>query len=119
VIQPSLFEGWSTVVEDAKAIGRPLIVSDLPVHKEQTENLANVWFFPKGSSQRLADVIEQLWPTLSAGPDLSGEKKARRLTFARRRVLGRQFVEIAAEAYLLHRQQLRGPREGEAGPGAA
>jgi glycosyltransferase involved in cell wall biosynthesis len=35
VIQPSLFEGWSTVVEDAKALGVPILVSDIPVHREQ------------------------------------------------------------------------------------
>jgi glycosyltransferase involved in cell wall biosynthesis len=35
IIQPSLFEGWSTVVEDAKALGVPVIVSDIPVHREQ------------------------------------------------------------------------------------
>jgi glycosyltransferase involved in cell wall biosynthesis len=35
VIQPSLCEGWSTVVEDAKALGRPVLASDLAVHREQ------------------------------------------------------------------------------------
>jgi glycosyltransferase involved in cell wall biosynthesis len=35
VIQPSLCEGWSTVVEDAKALGRPVLASDIPVHREQ------------------------------------------------------------------------------------
>lgn len=35
IIQPSLFEGWSTIVEDAKALGKPLIVSDIDVHREQ------------------------------------------------------------------------------------
>lgn len=35
VIQPSLFEGWSSVVEDAKAMNQNLIVSSLNVHKEQ------------------------------------------------------------------------------------
>ncbi|MFN6089411.1 MAG: glycosyltransferase family 4 protein [Cyclobacteriaceae bacterium] len=35
VIQPSLFEGWSTVVEDAKALDVPILVSDIPVHHEQ------------------------------------------------------------------------------------
>jgi glycosyltransferase involved in cell wall biosynthesis len=35
VIQPSLFEGWSTVIEDAKALGVPVLASDLPVHREQ------------------------------------------------------------------------------------
>ncbi len=35
VIQPSLFEGWSTLVEECKALGKYLIVSDIPVHREQ------------------------------------------------------------------------------------
>ncbi|MEQ8521307.1 MAG: glycosyltransferase [Vicingaceae bacterium] len=35
VVQPSLFEGWSTVVEDAKALNKEIILSDIPVHREQ------------------------------------------------------------------------------------
>src|SRR5207249_106255 len=31
VIQPSFFEGWSTVVEDARSLGKRLILSDIPV----------------------------------------------------------------------------------------
>lgn len=45
VIQPSLFEGWSTVVEDAKSMNQNLIVSAIAVHKEQLENMA-VYFDP-------------------------------------------------------------------------
>jgi glycosyltransferase involved in cell wall biosynthesis len=35
VIQPSLFEGWSTVIEDAMAMNQRIIVSDLDVNIEQ------------------------------------------------------------------------------------
>ena len=35
VIQPSLFEGWSTVIEDAMAMNQQVIASDLEVNKEQ------------------------------------------------------------------------------------
>ena len=35
VIQPSLFEGWSTVVEDVKSIAGRIIASDIAIHKEQ------------------------------------------------------------------------------------
>jgi len=35
VIQPSLFEGWSTVIEDAMAMNQRIIASDLEVNKEQ------------------------------------------------------------------------------------
>jgi glycosyltransferase involved in cell wall biosynthesis len=38
LLNPSKFEGWSTVVEEAKAIGKPLILSDIGVHREQTGN---------------------------------------------------------------------------------
>ncbi len=38
VIQPSLFEGWSTVVEDAKSLNANIIASDIEIHKEQLEN---------------------------------------------------------------------------------
>lgn len=35
IIQPSLFEGWSTTVEDAKHLNARIILSDISVHKEQ------------------------------------------------------------------------------------
>lgn len=44
VINPSLFEGWSTTVEEAKAIGVPLILSNIPVHREQCTNGEAVFF---------------------------------------------------------------------------
>jgi glycosyltransferase involved in cell wall biosynthesis len=37
IIQPSLFEGWSTVVEDAKVINKHILVSDIALHKEQIQ----------------------------------------------------------------------------------
>lgn len=36
IIQPSLFEGWSTFVEESRALGLPSILSDIPVHREQS-----------------------------------------------------------------------------------
>lgn len=35
LIQPSLFEGWGTVVEDAKVLDKTVLLSDIPVHREQ------------------------------------------------------------------------------------
>lgn len=35
VIQPSMFEGWSTVIEDAKALNQRVFASALDVNKEQ------------------------------------------------------------------------------------
>ncbi|HOK99681.1 MAG TPA: glycosyltransferase family 1 protein [Bacteroidales bacterium] len=38
LLQPSLFEGWSTTIEEAKALGKPVICSDIPVHHQQLGN---------------------------------------------------------------------------------
>lgn len=52
VVQPSLFEGWSTVVEDAKSLNKFIFLSDIPVHREQ--NPSNVSFFNPSDSDDLA-----------------------------------------------------------------
>lgn len=41
LINPSQFEGWSTTVEEAKALGTPLLLSDIRVHREQAGNGAS------------------------------------------------------------------------------
>lgn len=43
IIQASKFEGWSTVVEEAKALNQFLLVSDINVHREQINT--NCMFF--------------------------------------------------------------------------
>lgn len=64
ILQPSLFEGWSTVVEDAKALDRPLVLSDIPVHREQIEeggNRGRVLFFNPEDPIDLADSLADAW----------------------------------------------------------
>ena len=53
LINPSLFEGWSTTVEEAKSLGKTIILSDIPVHREQAPD--NGRFFDPGSPTQLAD----------------------------------------------------------------
>lgn len=55
IVQPSLFEGWSTVVEDAKKLNKYIFLSNLSVHREQ--NPANVCFFNPKNENELADKI--------------------------------------------------------------
>lgn len=59
VLNPSLFEGWSTTVEEARALQVSMVLSDLPVHKEQAEGLAR--FFDRTSAPSLADALRQAW----------------------------------------------------------
>ena len=56
ILQPSLSEGWSTVVEDSKAIGANIILSDINIHKEQIST--NAVFFNPYDEYDLADKIQ-------------------------------------------------------------
>lgn len=57
IIQPSAFEGWSTVVEDAKALNQNIIVSDIEVHREQLP--AHPYFFQPTDFVCLANYIKE------------------------------------------------------------
>jgi len=58
VLQPSLFEGWGTVVEDAKALNKRIIMSDIDVHYEQKND--NCIIFKKNSYIALGNIILNL-----------------------------------------------------------
>jgi glycosyltransferase involved in cell wall biosynthesis len=59
LLQPSLYEGWSTLVEEAKALNKFIILSNLPVHLEQINS--NVDFFDPHDAEQLAKkIIAQL-----------------------------------------------------------
>jgi glycosyltransferase involved in cell wall biosynthesis len=96
VLQPSLFEGWSTVVEDAKAIGRPIVLSDIPVHREQAP--PNASYFRAGSPEDLAAVLSRVWSRLEPGPDRVSETAAAVSTQQRRLEAGRAFAAIVRDA---------------------
>lgn len=57
IINPSLFEGWSTVVEEAKILDKKIILSNLDVHIEQNPK-KGIFFNPKNPKE-LADKIER------------------------------------------------------------
>ena len=59
IIQPSLFEGWSTVVEDAKAMNKCLVVSDIDVHQEQLIG-SSAQFFQPEDDRELAEILIKL-----------------------------------------------------------
>jgi glycosyltransferase involved in cell wall biosynthesis len=93
VIQPSLFEGWSTIVEFAKSLGRPLILSDLPVHQEQSPGSL---FFHRESSSDLASLLASAWKNFTPGPDLNQETDSCAAAQARCREFAHNFLAIAA-----------------------
>lgn len=55
LIQPSLYEGWSTLVEEAKALNKFIILSDLIVHREQISK--NCSFFKSNDIKSLSEIM--------------------------------------------------------------
>ncbi len=55
VIQPSLFEGWSTVIEDARSLQVPVVASNIPVNIEQLGEEGA--FFDPNTPEDLAGLI--------------------------------------------------------------
>jgi len=91
LLNPSLFEGWSTPVEEARGLGVPLLLSDLDVHREQAGPDAT--YFDRFSAEALATALERFQPL---DPDERGVRMARGRASAVERV--RRF---AAEFALL------------------
>jgi hypothetical protein len=59
VVQPSEFEGWSTTVQDAIALGKPLACSDIATHREQAPEAA---FFKVDDAAALAShLVRREW----------------------------------------------------------
>jgi len=57
VLNPSLFEGWSSTVEEAKSLNKKMILSDIPIHREQEPKHSEFLFFDPQNIESLAALI--------------------------------------------------------------
>lgn len=74
LINPSLFEGWSTTIEEAKSFGVPVIASELAVHREQLSEPSI--FFDPHSAEGLAAALLEAEQMLDPGPRFEAERAA-------------------------------------------
>lgn len=94
VLQPSLFEGRSTTVEEARSLGKHIILSDIPVHCEQ--NPPSVTFFDPRDPHALAECLLRAYDERKPGPDEPLEGAARQSLPERTREFGERFMEVVA-----------------------
>jgi glycosyltransferase involved in cell wall biosynthesis len=69
LINPSHFEGWSTPIEEAKAFGAPLLLSDIAIHREQAPHAK--FFDPKSVDAATAALRDIGQRHLIARPDVA------------------------------------------------
>ena len=95
VLQPSLFEGWSTSVEEVKSLGKQIILSDIPIHREQNPT-SGLYFLPTSPSE-LAVLLLKLYTEKQPGPDLQLEQSAKQSMRDRTQVFAQTFYNIITE----------------------
>jgi glycosyltransferase involved in cell wall biosynthesis len=74
MLNPSLFEGWSTTVEEAKSLGVRMVLSNLAVHREQTGEAAE--FFNPNDPAAIAASLEKAWSEYREPPTLTEQRAA-------------------------------------------
>lgn len=95
VLNPSLFEGWSSSVEEAKSIGKPVILSNLGVHIEQ--NPPGSRYFAPNDVAGLATILREAWKTWPDEIDAVTEASAHAGLQARTRLFGEKYLHIIEE----------------------
>jgi glycosyltransferase involved in cell wall biosynthesis len=101
VINPSQFEGWSTTVEESKSMGKLIILSDIPVHREQAPEYGV--FFPPTDANALAEKMADTMANWSELQDIQNMAAARLVLAERTREFGRTYQSIVAETVARHR----------------
>jgi glycosyltransferase involved in cell wall biosynthesis len=94
LLNPSLFEGWSTTVEEARSLGVPMLLSDLAVHREQAGDAAV--YFDRHSVTSLANALQTFIP-LSAKMRASKQLSARVEANDRVRRFAAEFATLACD----------------------
>jgi glycosyltransferase involved in cell wall biosynthesis len=96
VISPSRFEGWGIGVDEARSIGKRVLVSDLAAHREQDPPRAT--FVDPQSPDDMVTSLAAIWNAVEPGPDREMEEAARALLPGRIRAYAEKFLSVAQEA---------------------
>jgi glycosyltransferase involved in cell wall biosynthesis len=95
LINPSLFEGWSSTVEEVKSLGKNVILSDINVHREQNPP-ASIYFSPF-DKYGLSEILWEKWNNSTGGPDFELERIAQRNLQERVIQFAEQYRDIVLE----------------------
>jgi glycosyltransferase involved in cell wall biosynthesis len=91
VINPSRFEGWSSTVEEAKSIGKRVLLSNIAVHMEQ--NPSGARYFDPDDVAGLSAVMQEVWNGPEV-PDSSYQRDAKMLLHERTVAYGEGYVKL-------------------------
>lgn len=97
MINMSRFEGWSTTVEESKAIGKQIILSSIDVHREQAP--PDGIYVDADDAEGLSRSMLQIWEATHSGPDSAREAEAEKLLAVRLKEFAATFQKIIDESF--------------------
>lgn len=92
VLNPSRFEGWSSSVEEAKSIGKTIILSSINVHIEQAP--AQGRYFDPDDSAALANILQNVWEHRDEQNGADAERVARANLNQRTIAYGNAYLDV-------------------------
>jgi glycosyltransferase involved in cell wall biosynthesis len=96
MVNPSLFEGWSTTVEEGKSLGVRMVLSNLGVHREQMGSAAE--FFDPNDAASIAVSLEKVWSEYREPPTLADQRAAAAGAEERIRTFAAEFTRACDRA---------------------
>lgn len=93
-LNPSMCEGWSSGVEEAKLFGVPMLLSDLAVHREQAAE--NAKYFAAGDAAALAGLLTDAMTRVGC---VTVPRQPAADAAASARAYANAFADIAQEAW--------------------
>jgi glycosyltransferase involved in cell wall biosynthesis len=96
VINPSRFEGWSTSVEEARSMGKAIVLSAIPVHREQAP--ARGIFFETEDAEDAARAIREALSGFDPAADAASVSRAAAELPGRMRQFAESYQNIVLEA---------------------
>ena len=95
VLNPSLFEGFGLTVDEARSVGKQVLLSDIPTHREH--NAPKAIFFDPRNCEDLAQKLKFVWCETEPGPDLDLEFAAHQSLPRRLRACAESFIPVVRE----------------------
>jgi glycosyltransferase involved in cell wall biosynthesis len=95
VLNPSLFEGFGLTVDEARSLGKRVLVSDIAAHQEQDPPKAT--YFDPYNPEDLAEKLGMIWRDVESGPDVELEFATRRSIVGRIQACAESFMSVVSE----------------------
>jgi len=106
VLNPSMFEGFGLSVDEACSVGKKILLSDIPAHREQ--DVPQGVFFDPRNVEDLAEKLRAIWLDAVPGPHLEMEFEARKKLPQRLATCANSFMAVVQEVIATkNRDQVR------------